>query len=337
MYVMTEAEIKEWDSLKAKIKILNETLWDNRALDPSVEKWLANFSSKKEKFHALYLLSKFMYFSTVPMRNLLKSLYRDLYRYPLIEEIRRNNGDTLESDLIEMKFRIEEKHTRFLGVGNPSESGVHLLYFFRQENDLSRRLFVYTDEIIDRSGDTEQLHFPEVKHYVFIDDFCGSGSQATTDGAIKRCVTNLKRLSTDVKVSYLMLFATSSGMQTVRDSGLYDRVEAIVELDNTYKCFDAQSRLFPSRDKFPFDKNFAQEICRRDGLRLFRSINQKDGLSADKLEALSNERALGWGNCQLLLGFDHNTPNNTLPIIWYDEDEIKWFPIFRRYNKKYSL
>ncbi|KAA6335627.1 hypothetical protein EZS27_016169, partial [termite gut metagenome] len=63
---MNDTEIQEWGNLKAKIKILNETLWDNRALNPSVEKWLDNFSTDKEKFHALYLLSKFMYFGAVP-------------------------------------------------------------------------------------------------------------------------------------------------------------------------------------------------------------------------------------------------------------------------------
>lgn len=334
---MNDTEIQEWGNLKAKIKILNETLWDNRALNPSVEKWLDNFSTDKEKFHALYLLSKFMYFGAVPMRNLLKSLYRDLYRYPLIELIRKSKGNTLDSTFIESKFKEEEKNTRFLGVGNPSESGAHLLYFFRQENNLSKKLFVYTDEVIDRNGTTEQLHFSDVKYYVFIDDFCGSGSQATTNSNIKRCVENLKRLSTNVDISYLMLFATSDGIKTVKDTGLYDRVEAVMELDNTYKCFDAQSRLFPQRDNFLFERDFTQEFCYRLGQPLFRSINQKEGWTGRKLEELSDITALGWGDCQLLLGFYHNTPDNTLPIIWYDEEEINWFPIFRRYNKKYSL
>lgn len=32
----------------------------------------------------------------------------------------------------------------------------------------------------------------------------------------------------------------------------------------------------------------------------------------------------------------HNTPDNTLPIIWFDEDKSMWTPIFRRYNKNYT-
>ncbi|MDR0864912.1 MAG: hypothetical protein LBO74_08275 [Candidatus Symbiothrix sp.] len=332
---MVDSKIQE--SLEAKIKILNETLWDYRALNPSIEKWLANFSTDEEKIHALYLLSKFMYFGAVPMRNLLKSLYRDLYRYPLIASIRKSNNNTLDKDIIELKFKEEEKNTRFLGVGNPSESGAHLLYFFRQENKLSKKLFIYTDEAIDRNGGVATLHFPDVKHYVFIDDFCGSGSQATSNNNIKNCVDNLRNLSSNVKISYLMLFATSDGIKNVKDSGLYDSVKAVIELDKTYKCFDANSRLFPQRDDFPFEKDFTKEFCFRLGRPLFRSINQKEGFAGAELETLSDITALGWGDCQLLLGFYHNTPDNTLPIIWYDEDEIDWFPIFRRYNKKYNL
>jgi hypothetical protein len=332
---MTDIEIQE--QLEAKIKILNETLWDNRALKPDLEKWLANFSDEKERFHALYLLSKFMYFGAVPMKKLLKSLYRDLYRYPIIDSIRRNNNNTLDKNFIESAFKVEENNTKFLGVGNPSESGAHLLYFFRQENKLSKQLFIYTDEVIDRNGTTEQLHFPDVRHYVFIDDFCGSGSQATSDTNIKRCVSNLKRLSSNIRISYLMLFATTNGIDIVRNSGLYDNVEAVIELDNTYKCFDNHSRLFPQKDDFCFNKDFTQEFCYRHGLPLIRSILQKEGFKDSKLDNYSNVAALGWGDCQLLLGFYHNTPDNTLPIIWYDEDEISWNPIFKRYNKKYSL
>ena len=34
------------------------------------------------------------------------------------------------------------------------------------------------------------------------------------------------------------------------------------------------------------------------------------------------------------MGTYYNTPNNTLPIFWSDENS--WQPIFQRYNKKYT-
>ena len=62
----------------------------------------------------------------------------------------------------------------------------------------------------------------------------------------------------------------------------------------------------------------------------------KQGLVSPYLECVAKHRALGFGNNQLLISMHHNTPDNTLPIIWFDEDKSMWTPIFRRYNKNYT-
>ena len=49
---------------------------------------------------------------------------------------------------------------------------------------------------------------------------------------------------------------------------------------------------------------------------------------------LGEKHALGFEDSQLLLGFHHNIPDNTLPIMWFDgPDRVPWKPIFRRYPK----
>ncbi len=323
------------EDLRSKIKTLNETLWENKALSPSVEKWLSNFSDDKEKLHAMYLLSKFMYFGATSIRMLLRALYRDLYRQPLIQTIRKNNNNTLDSNIIEEEFKLVEKNTRYIPVGNPSESGAHLLYFFRQENKLSKDQFVYTDEIIDYKEGKPFVKLPETTHYVFIDDFCGSGSQVLRDGNIKRCVTLLKELQPNAIISYFMLFATLKGKKVLIDSDLFTNVEAVIELDNTYKCFDEESRIFCKNTVC--DQAYAKEISYKYGKKMLQDILEKENFPETKIEEKSDLCAHGWNDCQLLLGFFHNTPNNTLPIIWYDEDGCSWHPIFKRYNKKYSL
>jgi hypothetical protein len=324
------------DKLYSKIKILNETVWENRAVKPKIEKWLNNFSEDEEKLHALYLISKFMYFGSSQMRHLLKSLYRDLFKYPIIEDIRKSAGDTLDATFIEEKFKIIERKTKFLGVGNPSESGAHLLYFFRQENRLSKKLFIYTDDVVKRGSTIDEIHYPDTDYYVFIDDFCGSGSQVKNDTIVNRAITEIKKLKPDAKIFYLMLFATSNGIENVIDTKLFDRVEAVIELDNSFRCFDDLSRYFKDCDKI-FDKNIAKEMAYKYGRPLMRSITKNEGCSGYLLDLESHKHALGFNDCQLLMGFHHNTPDNSLPIIWYEEDEIPWEPMFRRYNKKYGF
>jgi hypothetical protein len=90
----------------------------------------------------LYLLSNFLYFGLFEIRHLLRVLFQDLCRRPLLTEIRRSRSDAVDLDQIDDSFDQALDRIRFLGIGNPSESGVHLLYYFRQENSLPSELFI---------------------------------------------------------------------------------------------------------------------------------------------------------------------------------------------------
>lgn len=337
------------DNLYKKIETLNFTIWENRAFKKHVDEWLNNFENNHERDYALYILSRMMYYSAANIRHLLKSLYRDKFRYPLIQEIRKKNGDTLDEIFIENEFKKELKKTRFLGVGNPSESGVHLLYYFRQENNIPKDLFVNTDDLVyfekDIDGSiTPHLRdkFKDVKRYIFIDDICGSGTQATSnDSNVKRCVTNLRSLLPDANISYLMLFGLSSGIQKVKTfppdkvTKMYNMVDTVIELDESYKCFGENSRFFTNIENF--NKDIARDIAYKYGYPLAKFLAEQQGCTNPmQVHLIADNMALGFGNNQLLIGLHHNTPDNTLPIIWFDEDESMWTPAFKRYNKNYE-
>jgi hypothetical protein len=306
--------------LIAKIKVLHDTIWDSRASQPAVDEWLRNFSLgariAQQKLHALYLLSNFMYFGARQMRALLKAMFRDLYKYPIIETIRKDNGDTTDIAFINARFMEKLKNTRFLGIGNPSESGSHLLYYYRQENRLPNTQFVHSHQIFRRKGKSLVLRQPEVDHFVFIDDFCGSGDQGLEYS--KEILGDLKRLAPTAWAAYHVIFATSHALKTLRKKTRFDSVDSVYELDRSFRCFDQNSRYFtPSLNGL--NKDFARKMCRAYGRRLRADC------------------PLGYGNSQLLIGFHHNTPDNTLPIIWYDEPEgPAWKAIFRRYPKDYG-
>lgn len=320
-------------NLLRKIKVLSETTWDRKADKPKVEKWLENFSDEKEKIHSLYLLSQFMYFGDLQMKELLKALYRDLYKYRIVEQIRRDNNNTTDIAFLESKFKDAESKSMFIGMGNPSESGTHLLYFFRQENKLSKRRFINTFEIFKRTNSTtDTLRHSNINHFVFLDDFCGSGTQG--EQYSKEIVERIKSIDPSIQTSYLMLFATKHGKDHVRKTTKFDYVEALVELDDSFRCFDINSRYFGHYPNI-IDKSFAKLTCEKHGFPLLKSILEYDGIVEPNLTTLANKHKLGFNDCQLLIGFFHNTPDNTLPTIWYDEEHVSWYPIFRRYNKIY--
>jgi hypothetical protein len=334
------------EKLYKKIQTLNEILWDNRALRPLIVEWLKNFEEEEEREEALFLLSKCMYFGHSSIRAILRALYRDIFRSTVIQEIREDFGGTMDGEIIECEYKKRLCRTRFLGVGNPSESGVHLLYYFRQENKIPRKLFINTDELfVTDCVDEVRLSakHKDVDRIVFIDDLCGSGSQATGNYGVRPCVEKLRTLKNAPKISYLMMFGTTDGIEVVRNATvknsevkLFDEVEAVMEMNKSYKCFDERSRYFKEEEQGLREKT--RVMAYKYGKVLIDNIIDRDYLrkpNEEKRAELIEHRALGFGDCQLLLSMQHNTPNNTLPIIWFDEDDTVWTPIFKRYNKVY--
>src|ERR1700733_752916 len=99
------------DELLSKIKILSDTIWDHKAKQPQIDEWLVNFdlpadgTEEQRRLHALYLLSHFMYFGSRQMRELMRVIFRDLYKYPIVERIREANSHTTDLSLINSAFR----------------------------------------------------------------------------------------------------------------------------------------------------------------------------------------------------------------------------------------
>lgn len=317
------------NSLWNRIQILNSTIWEDRALKSKVTAWLDNFLDE-EKLMALYLLSEFMYFGDSQMRILLKTLFRDLFKYPLIKEIRKSEGDTLDRAIIESRFDDELIKTRFIGIGNPSESGAHLLYFFRQENNLSKKNFIHTYEI----NDPENLN---INRLVFLDDFCGSGNQVCSDKGLNEFISYIKTTRPNIELNYLMLVGTELGIENIERANIFNTVNAVMRLDKSFKVFETDSRYFKDSN-LPWKLNDVKSFAQIYGYRLTEKWCAKNGaVGIPQIHSCATANSLGFSDCQLLLGFHHNTPDNTLPIMWYDEKDYPWTPIFKRYNKKYNF
>ncbi len=306
------------DELQAKIKTLNTMMWGQALPWTDVERWLAGFApanddGPSEPLHALFLLSHFTFFTAPLLRVLLRALFRDLVQYPLVARLRKRNKDTLDWSVLKPGYDRALQRMRFLGIGNPSESGTHLLYYFRQENGLDKSLFVHSHDLFEGSPAVPRL-VRGVQQIIFLDDFCGSGQQAVRYSG--RLLDRIRAVSAKVKLSYYPLFATSAGLRRVRQKTKFDDVQTAFELDDSFRALEPTSRYF--REKHDgIDRVFAAEMCKRRG------------------QHLSPGGPLGFGDCQLLLGFAHNVPNNTLPIFWAEgSGEHPWHPVFPRIRKQ---
>ena len=310
------------EQLYDKIKRLNEHLWEGRATRPAVDEWLANFrgtylAEDTERLQALYLLSKFLFLGYAEVGELLRSMFQDLVRHPLTVGVRINIANKQDFEAIHDGLEDEIAKTRFLGIGGAAESGAHLLYDFRLANDLPSFLFINADEVATDgliSPDSE-WRYPDVHRLVFMDDFCGSGQQATSFSLAKVASIReiAKRSNLDIEVWYLAILATTSGLANTRQHGLFDRVDSVSELDSSYRVFDNSSQFFTNAPS-QIDKGTARMIASLYGQRLWP------------------QHPLGYQDGQLLVGFHHNVPDNTLPIICQSASDHGWTAIFPRVN-----
>ncbi len=315
---MDEKKIVE--ELLHKIKIFNETVWEHRVSRKKVNNWLNNFEDN-ERRDLLFLLSQFIYFSKFQIDNMLVAIYRDFFKYSIVEKFRMSNSDTLDESLIKAHLDSVLVKTRFVPIGNPSESSAKLYYDFRTANKLKKELFIEQAEI-------DSLVGSDIDYFIFIDDICGSGNQVIS--YTRSIVENIKKKFPHAKVAYYTLVASEKGFDYVKRYTNFDILNSVIFLDESYKCFESNSRFFKNND-LGIDINNLKLVCEKYGYNLFESIIVRDG--GDSITAKNHQ--LGYNNGQLMLGFHHNTPDNTMPIFWYNEDMIPWQPIFERKNKVY--
>ena len=311
-----------------RLRTLAAQAWDGEVRWSDMTAWAENFIGSTaprhdEELHALFALSRFMYFSRRLTREMLKALYRDHFEAPTMQRIRRNFKGTRDVYLLRKQYQDQLSATRFVGLGNPAESGAHLLYVFRQVNDLPKDCFAALQAAFaskpsrTRAGEIEyQICNASVYRIVFFDDIVGSGTQAT-----QYLSEELKRIRSgdpNLQLSFLALFATTEGLERLNAPELFDgHANCLFELDSSFKAFSGDARYFAESPEW-FKATAFQAMARQYGANL------------------QPDQPVGYKDGQLLLAFAHNTPDNTLPIFWDQGTRKHWHPIFPRFDKKYA-
>ncbi|HFS7497182.1 hypothetical protein KPE82_08135 [Acinetobacter baumannii] len=329
----SDNSLDDIDYYFTKLQLLSQNVWDYACERPQINKWLSQFNgqvltSEEEQKYMICALSKFMYFSQRMVREMLISLYRDYVRSSIIQKIRKENSDTRDLENLNGLYQQDLKNTLFIGVGNPAESGAHLLYIFRQVNDLEKDLFSDLHGAFDikssQDGDipnwTLREKYSNVKRLIFFDDFVGGGTQASR--YLAKPFLSIRKNYPSLEITFISLFSTTDGLKRLNEPSIFDgKAICLFELDETFKSCSEKSRYFEhTKEWFEIEK--------------FKSIVQHYG------NDLYPDGPLGHSNCELLIGFSHNTPNNTLPVFWkngYTTDNTIWHPIFARFDKNYGL
>ena len=181
----------------------------------------------------------------------------------------------------------------FMAIGNTSSSGHLLSYFYRQEAKLKERNFV-TPECIPS----------EKKIVICMDDMIISGSTAS------RFVQENKKSFENKNLYFFALISSVEAKKMLETNGFH-LVSPIV-MDERNRMFTEKSLAFY---RFKTIKDVAKELAKHYGVKI------------------KPEYALGYRSGEYAIGLFYNTPNNTLPIFWANDN---WTPIFPRKVKYYD-
>jgi hypothetical protein len=171
------------------------------------------------------------------------------------------------------------------------------------------------DDLLAALSDPAHVTLPRELYLVFIDDWMGSGEQMS--GTLREYAPKLQMIAEACKKAGRTLSVR------VLCVGCY--IDAKSRLSEEPIWQELNAKLLVAWELGP------EDMCVGDGQRVVSSASDRDRLEAfTRSAALSKENPLGWPPGGLLVVFEHNIPNNTLPLIWADGGPLSWRPLGSR-------
>jgi hypothetical protein len=272
--------------------------------EDQVRAWLNQFADNESQRLMLKILQNIIFYAADSIRAKMKEAQGIVQRGLVLKlkERRRKRGDILVSYL-----------------DNPGKSGAYLAKLYADENN------IYKDNVIERSKITETLKAKTRELHafalVFVDDFVGTGNSACQyfRSLVEEHGETLKKLSKEPgeipgTSKLQMFFITITGFQEAQAEieevleflALPVKVHICDPLDESAKAFSNNSQIFTDLD----ERDKAKRIAEGTGSVLVKNA------------------PLGYGDCQTTVVFEHNCPNNSLPILWGESKN--WLPLFKR-------
>ncbi|WP_194868659.1 primase-helicase family protein [Pseudoalteromonas sp. PPB1] len=195
-------------------------------------------------------------------------------------------------------FRDDLKDVLFYPLElSSASSGSQFLYQYGKELGLKEKNF---------KSDDFRAHLNRDIDIVFFDDIIGSGNQAT-----KFFNNYLKNAR--ARCHYVALLGFENGQENIRRDTNFNSLLVCRPLYDEYMAFSDNSYVFTTQE----ERELVKAVCLEWGKKLYPA------------------HPLGYDDSQALIVMPHNTPNNTLPVVWAGPDsesdeELPWHPVWPR-------
>lgn len=278
-------------------RLIQMGIWD--IPEHRLDTWLSCFSNYSCELLSAFLLDNLCLRSKHQFESLLDTLFCDL-----TDPLDTNSSARLLSRLSNNpKLKPPELLlVPVIGAEQPpTKSGPYILRLAARRYQIRSSWLAWPTKISEVEG---------LKHVFFVDDFCGSGTQFE-EFANSIDLTQLNKKNPRIRFTYLVGAAHEDGIEHIR------KVFPFVSL----KAGEILGRQNAILSDANFERyqvtGFKEEVHRQ-----YNDLIAKAGLP------VKGDLKDGFGGLGLAYGFSHGTPNNSLPIFWYDTDY--WTPLLDR-------
>lgn len=231
----------------------------------------------------------------------------------LLEHVVFLRDDDVKGRLYEQILKLpNDTRKHIVPLGKPGKSGAAVSYWIHglmKRKELRKMRFHSSiEEFISYRNSVEWETQKDV--VVYVDDFIGSGGSVVTALSFEEKNVRPEVLS-DACSGRLYVVAA-----IVMDNG-YSKITkdisgAVILGDSHCKGFDPHKKVFGSY----FKTKAVREMCYKYGEQLYKGC------------------PLGYENTQSLLLMQHSSPNNTIPVLWSDNQYQgrNWNPLVPRNN-----
>lgn len=320
----------------------------------SLALWLRQFDPGEERQIAYeFVRNRLLFISEDEMNYLVGLVFPTIIRPMLMKDAAAEAGiapERVKAIVASPEYRARRRRTLFLGLSdgartdqfrraNPQDiSNEQVFHAYDISNAKAETMIAKLKkdlrEILGRDPTDEEARF---QYIVLSDDFSASGTSAIRfkdgewDGKIPRIVEDLSGdtglglaiAAKDVKVAVVLYVASEQAI------GEIERLLGELQFSKGAVSFEVVCRLGPDA---PLDDT--RDV---DMLNLARQDRYFDPSVDDEHAAVAGtSKRLGYAECRLPLVMSHNTPNNSIFLLWAEEGQSVsgLFPRVSRHQKR---
>ena len=302
MSSLSPTEYGFYEFVMEKVDYFSNThFWPtHRQLDPRT--WLSNFSSE-EKHYALHLLNFFCFFSADLTNTLFKHALSNVSNY-----YRKFFGDNKQWQKI-----CNNTYITYVSGENPNPADSGYL-FTRKARDYCG---IAESNIIDHNTIFREPERLRGTNLIFVDDFIGSGSQIITclKKQIKSDGNTFIGLCKEYNITilYCPLVSTKLGLERIHNFSKNLIILPVHVLGSSYNVFAENSLCWKGE-------------LRENGIKVIEVTSRRAGIPM--IDSQDVNYWQGFCKLGLALGFDHCTPDATIPIFTWNQNG--WKPLIRK-------